>query len=77
MIDEPFVVDRKTFVAEFVNYIFNKSVEGVFSAFRTGFFKVCDMDVVAFFQPEELRVVMVGQDNYDWDVFKQVKTNRD
>ncbi|XP_071352005.1 probable E3 ubiquitin-protein ligase HERC6 [Trachinotus anak] len=63
--------NRKEYVAAFVNYVFNKSVESVFEAFKRGFFKVCDMNVVDFFQPEELQAVMVGQENYDWDVFKQ------
>ncbi|XP_030261753.1 probable E3 ubiquitin-protein ligase HERC6 [Sparus aurata] len=63
--------NRKEFVAAFVDYAFNKSVEGVFSEFKRGFLKVCDIDVVDFFQPEELQAVMVGQENYDWEVFKQ------
>ncbi|XP_053176238.1 probable E3 ubiquitin-protein ligase HERC6 [Scomber japonicus] len=63
--------NKKEFVASFVNYAFNKSVERVFEEFKRGFFKVCDMDVVDFFQPEELQAVMVGQENYDWEVFKQ------
>ncbi|KAM7399396.1 hypothetical protein PAMP_018669 [Pampus punctatissimus] len=63
--------NKKEFVEAFVNYVFNKSVERVFKEFKTGFFKVCDIDVVEFFQPEELQAVMVGQENYDWEVFKQ------
>lgn len=63
--------NRKEYVDALVNYAFNTSVEGVFGAFRTGFFKVCDRDVVDFFQPEELQAVMVGQEDYDWQVFKQ------
>ncbi|XP_071760841.1 putative E3 ubiquitin-protein ligase HERC4 [Centroberyx gerrardi] len=63
--------NKKEFVNAFVNYAFNTSVEKVFEEFRRGFFKVCDIDVVEFFQPEELRGVMVGQENYDWDVFKK------
>ncbi|KAM3615329.1 uncharacterized protein V6R79_000330 [Siganus canaliculatus] len=63
--------NKKEFVNAFINHIFNKSVESVFDEFKTGFFKVCNMDVVDFFQPEELQAVMVGQENYDWDVFKQ------
>ncbi|KAM4627528.1 putative E3 ubiquitin-protein ligase HERC4 [Polymixia lowei] len=62
---------KKEFVDAFVNHCFNKSVERVFDAFRRGFFKVCDRDVVEFFQPEELQGVMVGQENYDWDVLKK------
>ncbi|XP_067363614.1 probable E3 ubiquitin-protein ligase HERC6 isoform X1 [Channa argus] len=64
-------LNREEFVNAFVNHVFNKSVEEVFEAFKTGFFKVCEVDIVDFFQPEELQAVMVGQENYDWDVFKQ------
>ncbi|KAM9853066.1 putative E3 ubiquitin-protein ligase HERC6 isoform 2-T2 [Aulostomus maculatus] len=64
-------LNKKEFVEAFVNCAFNKSVEEVFKAYKRGFFKVCDMDVVEFFQPEELQAVMVGQENYDWKVFKQ------
>lgn len=44
----------------------------VFEEFQRGFFKVCDMNVVDLFQPEQLQSVMVGKENYDWEVFKQV-----
>ncbi|XP_029923261.1 probable E3 ubiquitin-protein ligase HERC6 [Myripristis murdjan] len=63
--------NKKEFVSAFVNYAFNMSVEKVFEEFKRGFFKVCNIDVVEFFQPEELRGVMVGQENYDWDLFKK------
>ncbi|KAM6932914.1 LOW QUALITY PROTEIN: putative E3 ubiquitin-protein ligase HERC6 [Xenentodon cancila] len=63
--------NRKDFVSASVNYVFNKSVEGVFEVFKRGFFKVCNMDMVEIFQPDELQVVMVGLENYDWEVFKQ------
>lgn len=65
-------LDRKEFVAACVDHVFNNSVAGVFEQFRRGFFKVCDIDVVEFFQPEELQSVMVGQEDYNWEVFKQV-----
>lgn len=68
----PFFLNRKEFVSAFVDYAFNKSVTGVFEEFKRGFLKVCDYDVMGFFQPEELQAVMVGQENYDWNVFKQV-----
>ncbi|XP_036006079.1 probable E3 ubiquitin-protein ligase HERC6 isoform X1 [Fundulus heteroclitus] len=63
--------NRKEFVAACVDHAFNKSVKGVFELFKRGFFKVCNMDVVEFFQPEELQTVMVGQEKYDWELFKQ------
>ncbi|XP_068172920.1 E3 ISG15--protein ligase HERC5-like isoform X2 [Antennarius striatus] len=63
--------NKKEFVDAFVDFAFNKSVENVFKEFKRGFFKVCDMDVVDFFQPEELRAVMVGQQTFDWKLFKE------
>ncbi|KAM6971878.1 E3 ISG15--protein ligase HERC5-like [Aplochiton taeniatus] len=63
--------NKKEFVDLYVNYIFNKSVERVFEKFQQGFFKVCDQDVVQLFQPEELRGLMVGKENYDWGKLKQ------
>ncbi|XP_056297890.1 probable E3 ubiquitin-protein ligase HERC4 [Pseudoliparis swirei] len=63
--------NKKAFVDAFVRYAFDTSVEGPFGAFKRGFFKVCAVDVVEFFQPEELQAVMVGQENDDWDVFKK------
>ncbi|KAG7459028.1 hypothetical protein MATL_G00226850 [Megalops atlanticus] len=63
--------NKKEFVHAYVDYILNKSVEKVFKEFRRGFYKVCDMDVVQFFQPQELRGVLVGKEDYDWDILKQ------
>ncbi|KAK0149380.1 putative E3 ubiquitin-protein ligase HERC6 [Merluccius polli] len=64
-------IHRKEFVDAYIDYAFNKSVEQVFEEFKRGFFKVCDRDVVQFFQPDELRGVMVGLDFTDWNVMKQ------
>ncbi|KAK2852332.1 hypothetical protein Q7C36_007533 [Tachysurus vachellii] len=63
--------NKKEFVEAYVDYAMNKSVEKVFNEFKRGFYKVCDEDVVNFFQPEELRGVMVGTEEYDWDTFRQ------
>ncbi|MCI4376097.1 hypothetical protein PGIGA_G00184210 [Pangasianodon gigas] len=63
--------NKKEFVEAYVDYALNKSVEQVFNEFKRGFYKVCDEDVVNFFQPEELRGVMVGTEEYDWDTFRQ------
>ncbi|XP_026883258.2 probable E3 ubiquitin-protein ligase HERC6 [Electrophorus electricus] len=63
--------NKKEFVNAYVDYILNKSVEKVFEEFQRGFYKVCDRDVVGFFQPEELRGVLVGSEDYDWDTFKK------
>ncbi|XP_061924352.1 probable E3 ubiquitin-protein ligase HERC6, partial [Entelurus aequoreus] len=63
--------NKKEFVAAFVDHVFNKSVEGVFEVFKRGFLKVCIAEVLDWFLPEELQAVMVGNEEYDWDVFEQ------
>lgn len=50
-------------------------MERVFEEFKTGFFKVCDVNLVEFFLPEQLQTVMLGQEDYDWEVFKEVRRN--
>ncbi|KAI1887411.1 hypothetical protein AGOR_G00190020 [Albula goreensis] len=65
------IANRKKFVQLYVDYFMNKSVEGVFEEFKRGFYKVCDEGVVKIFQPEELKGVMVGTEDYDWDTLKQ------
>ncbi|KAG9344016.1 hypothetical protein JZ751_012492, partial [Albula glossodonta] len=65
------VEGEKKFVQLYVDFFMNKSVEGVFEEFRRGFYKVCDEGVVKIFQPEELKGVMVGTEDYDWDTLKQ------
>uniref|UniRef100_A0A673NJH1 Probable E3 ubiquitin-protein ligase HERC4 n=1 Tax=Sinocyclocheilus rhinocerous TaxID=307959 RepID=A0A673NJH1_9TELE len=62
------------FVDKYVDYILNKSVEEVFEEFKRGFFKACDRCMVEMFEPEELRGVLVGSEEYDWDILKQNTT---
>ncbi|KAF5898054.1 putative E3 ubiquitin-protein ligase HERC4, partial [Clarias magur] len=62
--------NKNLFVELYVDYVLNKSVERVFNEFKRGFYKVCDRKLVHFFQPEELRAVMLGSEEYDWDTFK-------
>uniref|UniRef100_A0A8C1ZA77 Si:ch73-190m4.1 n=1 Tax=Cyprinus carpio TaxID=7962 RepID=A0A8C1ZA77_CYPCA len=58
----------------YVDYILNKSVEEAFEEFKRGFFKACDRCMVEIFEPEELRGVLVGNEEYDWDILKQKTT---
>ncbi|TSK22495.1 E3 ISG15--protein ligase HERC5 [Bagarius yarrelli] len=64
-------LNKKDFVDRFVDYALNKSVERTFQEFKRGFYKVCDRNMVSLFQPEELRGVMLGSEEYDWNLFKQ------
>lgn len=60
------------FVSRYIDYVFNKSVEGVFEEFKRGFYKVLDRRVVGLFTPQELMVVAAGHVNYDWDSYEKV-----
>ncbi|XP_063074748.1 probable E3 ubiquitin-protein ligase HERC4 [Engraulis encrasicolus] len=63
--------NKKEFVQAYVDYALNKSVEKVFEEFKRGFFKVCARDLVELFHPEELREMLVGREDYDWEILRQ------
>ncbi|NXR69021.1 HERC4 ligase, partial [Rhadina sibilatrix] len=58
--------NRQDFVDAYVDYIFNKSVASLYSAFHEGFHKVCGGKVLQLFQPSELQAMVIGNTNYDW-----------
>ncbi|XP_038648655.1 probable E3 ubiquitin-protein ligase HERC3 [Scyliorhinus canicula] len=58
--------NRKEFVQAYVDYIFNNSVQELFSAFSSGFLKVCGGKVLQLFQPSELMAMVVGNTSYNW-----------
>lgn len=65
---------RQDFVDAYVNYVFQLSVHEWYSAFSSGFLKVCGGKVLELFQPSELRAMMVGNSNYNWEELEQVST---
>lgn len=56
----------------YVNYIFQISVHEWYTAFSSGFLKVCGGKVLELFQPSELRAMMVGNSNYNWEELEEV-----
>lgn len=56
----------------YVNYVFQISVHEWYTAFSTGFLKVCGGKVLELFQPSELRAMMVGSSNYNWEELEEV-----
>ena len=56
----------------YVNYIFQISVHEGYTAFSSGFLKVCGGKVLELFQPSELRAMMVGNSNYNWEELEEV-----
>nr|XP_023654904.1 probable E3 ubiquitin-protein ligase HERC6 isoform X1 [Paramormyrops kingsleyae] len=63
--------NKYDFVRAYVDHILNKSVETIFGEVKRGFFTVCDVDLVELFQPHELMELMVGNEEYDWEKFRQ------
>uniref|UniRef100_A0A8P0NP47 HECT domain-containing protein n=1 Tax=Canis lupus familiaris TaxID=9615 RepID=A0A8P0NP47_CANLF len=63
--------NKRDYVSKYVNYIFNISVKAVYEEFQRGFYKVCDKDIIEFFHPEELKDVVIGNTDYDWETFEK------
>ncbi|XP_010122753.1 PREDICTED: probable E3 ubiquitin-protein ligase HERC3, partial [Chlamydotis macqueenii] len=63
--------NREEFVEAYVNYIFNFSIHEWYTAFSTGFLKVCGGKVLELFQPTELRAMIVGNSNYNWEELEE------
>ncbi|XP_043916330.1 probable E3 ubiquitin-protein ligase HERC3 [Protopterus annectens] len=63
---------RQEFVDAYVNYIFNLAISEWYSAFSSGFLKVCGGKVLELFQPSELKAMVVGSSNYNWE---ELETN--
>ena len=56
----------------YVNYVFQISVHEWYTAFSSGFLKVCGGKVLELFQPSELRAMMVGNSSYNWEELEEV-----
>ncbi|XP_063314714.1 probable E3 ubiquitin-protein ligase HERC6 [Pelobates fuscus] len=64
--------NKNEYVDKCIDYIFNSSVAEIFEEFKRGLYKVCDKDILSFFQPEELMIVTIGSENCDWKAFETV-----
>ncbi|XP_051008249.1 probable E3 ubiquitin-protein ligase HERC6 [Acomys russatus] len=62
--------NKKDYVSKCVDYIFNISIKTIYEEFHRGFYKVCNWDIIKYFQPEELMTALIGNDNYDWKKFE-------
>ncbi|XP_034043932.1 probable E3 ubiquitin-protein ligase HERC3 isoform X2 [Thalassophryne amazonica] len=59
--------NREDFVEAYLRYMFSDSVNEQYSAFSSGFLKVCGGEILSLFQPSELMAMVVGNNNYDWE----------
>uniref|UniRef100_A0A7N6FAA9 HECT domain-containing protein n=1 Tax=Anabas testudineus TaxID=64144 RepID=A0A7N6FAA9_ANATE len=58
---------RNEFVEAYLRYVFSDSVSEQYSAFSSGFLKVCGGEILSLFQPSELMAMVVGNNNYNWE----------
>uniref|UniRef100_A0A7N6FBM7 HECT domain-containing protein n=1 Tax=Anabas testudineus TaxID=64144 RepID=A0A7N6FBM7_ANATE len=62
-----FIVGLNEFVEAYLRYVFSDSVSEQYSAFSSGFLKVCGGEILSLFQPSELMAMVVGNNNYNWE----------
>ncbi|XP_006867836.1 PREDICTED: probable E3 ubiquitin-protein ligase HERC6 [Chrysochloris asiatica] len=62
---------KNNYVSKYVDYIFNTSIKEIYEEFQTGFYKICEKDIIEVFQPEELMSAMIGHVDYDWEEFEK------
>lgn len=66
--------NRQEYVDLFVDWWLNKGVEEIFGAFKVGFFRVCEGDVIHMFKPSELELLICGNPILDFfDLEKSTK----
>lgn len=56
----------------YLRYVFTDSVSEQYSAFSSGFLKVCGGEILSLFQPSELMAMVVGNNNYNWEEMEKV-----
>lgn len=59
--------NRQEYVDLYVDFVLNSSVKHCFEAFSQGFYKVCSSKVLDLFHAQELMVLVVGSENYNWN----------
>ncbi|CAK1546181.1 unnamed protein product [Leptosia nina] len=62
--------NKAEYVDLYVDFLLNKSVENQFKAFNQGFQKVCGGRIIKLFRSHELMSVVIGNEEYDWDLFE-------
>ncbi|XP_034829545.1 probable E3 ubiquitin-protein ligase HERC4 isoform X1 [Maniola hyperantus] len=62
--------NKGEYVNMYVEFLLNKSVENQFKAFNQGFQKVCGGRIIKLFRSHELMSVVIGNEDYDWDLFE-------
>ncbi|XP_038648648.1 probable E3 ubiquitin-protein ligase HERC3 isoform X2 [Scyliorhinus canicula] len=63
--------NRKQYVDAYVDYKLNTSVKNQFEAFSQGFRSSLSVPFVNIFHPEELRAVIHGNTDYEWELLEK------
>ena len=64
--------NKAEYVGLYVDYVLGKSCEAQFVAYKKGFLKVVSGRVLQLFHPQELMALVVGNENYDWEVLERL-----
>ncbi|EDO34592.1 predicted protein [Nematostella vectensis] len=64
--------NREQYVELYIDYYLSKAVDKQFEAFFTGFHRVCGGHVLEFFHPQELMEMVVGCQEYDFEVLEKI-----
>ena len=64
--------NKNEYVKLYVEYVLFKSCETQFDAFKKGFLKVVSARVLQLFHPQELMALVVGNENYDWNLLEEL-----
>lgn len=64
--------NKNEYVKLYVEYVLFKSCETQFDAFKKGFLKVVSARVLQLFHPQELMALVVGNENYDWNMLEEL-----
>jgi len=63
--------NKQQYADSYLDYFFNWSVKVQFSAFNEGFHRVAGGRILELFQAKELQEMVVGNENYDWEVLEK------
>jgi len=69
--------NKKEYVQLYIDFVLFSSVQKALEAFKTGFLKVVSGRVLDLFHPQELQALVIGNENYDWELLQQLCTYKE
>lgn len=69
--------NKREYIALYVQYVLEKSIEKQFNAFSRGFMSVCGGDVLEMFKPEELELLICGSTDLDFEALEAATVYED